>query len=63
MDFRPRPPSRGAQARMKHENWGYLDMGKATPALTHAVAAWNKKRTGVEIDPDTIVLSAGVHPR
>jgi len=63
MDFRAAPAiTEALQARVKHENWGYLDMGKATPALTHAVAAWNKKRYGVDIDPDTMVLSAGVHP-
>jgi cystathionine beta-lyase len=63
MDFRAAPAiTEALQARMKHENWGYLDMGKATPALTGAVAAWNKKRYGVDIDPDTMVLSAGVHP-
>jgi cystathionine beta-lyase len=63
MDFRAAPAiTEALQARMKHENWGYLDMGKATPALTGAVAAWNKKRYGVDIDPETMVLSAGVHP-
>ncbi|MDO8681688.1 MAG: aminotransferase class I/II-fold pyridoxal phosphate-dependent enzyme [Acidobacteriota bacterium] len=63
MDFRAAPAiTEALQARMTHENWGYLDMGKATPALTNAVAAWNKKRYGVDIDPDTMVLSAGVHP-
>ena len=63
IDFKAAPAITDAlNARMKHENWGYLDMGKATPALTGAVAAWNKKRYGVDIDPDTIVLSAGVHP-
>ena len=35
MDFRAAPAiTEALQARMKHENWGYLDMGKATPALT-----------------------------
>lgn len=63
MDFRAAPAiTEALQARMKHENWGYLDMGKATPALTNAVATWNKKRYGVDIDPETMVLSAGVHP-
>jgi cystathionine beta-lyase len=63
MDFRAAPAiTEALQARMKHENWGYLDMGKATPALTQAVAAWNKRRYGVDIDPSTMVLSAGVHP-
>ena len=63
MDFRAAPAiTEALQARMKHENWGYLDMGKATPELVGAVAAWNKRRYGVDIDPSTMVLSAGVHP-
>ena len=63
IDFRAAPCITDAlNARMKHENWGYLDMGEATPMMTEAVAAWNKKRYGVDIDPNTIVLSNGVHP-
>jgi len=49
-------------ARVKHENWGYLDMGVWTPKMTEAVAAWNKRRYGVTIDPAAMVLSNGVHP-
>lgn len=63
IDFKAAPAITDAlNARMKHENWGYLDMGEATPMLTGAVAAWNKKHYGVDIDPSTMVLSAGVHP-
>ena len=63
IDFRAAPCITDAlNARMKHENWGYLDMGEATPMMTEAVAAWNKKHYGVDIDPSTMVLSAGVHP-
>jgi len=63
IDFKAAPCITDAlNARMKHENWGYLDMGEATPMVTEAVAAWNKKHYGVDIDPSTIVLSAGVHP-
>jgi cystathionine beta-lyase len=63
IDFRAAPAITNAiNNRVKHENWGYLDMGKATPQLTEAVAAWNKRRYGVTIDPATIVLSNGVHP-
>jgi cystathionine beta-lyase len=47
---------------VKHENWGYLDMGKWTPKVNQAVAEWNKRRYGVTIDPSTMVLSNGVHP-
>ena len=37
-------------------------MGVWTPKVTEAVAAWNKRRYGVTIDPATMVLSNGVHP-
>jgi len=63
IDFKAAPCITDAlNARMKHENWGYLDMGEATPMLTEAVAAWNKKHYGVDINPATMVLSTGVHP-
>jgi cystathionine beta-lyase len=63
IDFRAAPCITDAlNSRMKHENWGYLDFDEATPMLTQAVAAWNKKRYGVDIDPNTMVLAAGVHP-
>jgi cystathionine beta-lyase len=63
IDFQAAPAiTKALNDRMKHENWGYLDMGEATPMMTEAVAAWNKKHYGVDIDPSTMVLSAGVHP-
>lgn len=63
IDFKAAPAITNAiNARVKHENWGYIDMGKWTPMVTEAVAAWNKRRYGVTIDPATIVLSNGVHP-
>ena len=63
IDFKAAPCITDAlNARMKHENWGYLDMGEATPMMTEAVAAWNKKHYGIDIDPNTIVLANGVHP-
>ena len=63
IDFKAAPCITDAlSARMKHENWGYLDMGEATPMMQEAVAGWNKKHYGVTVDPNTIVLSNGVHP-
>jgi cystathionine beta-lyase len=63
IDFRAAPAITNAlNARVKHENWGYLDMGKWTPKVNEAVAEWNKRRYGVTIDPSTMVLSNGVHP-
>jgi len=61
MDFRAAPCiTRALQDRLKHENWGYLE----TPPRTYidAIVHWNRKRYGLEIDPETIVLSNGVHP-
>ncbi len=63
IDFRAAPPITNAlAARLKHENWGYLDMDVWTPKMQQAVAAWNKRHYNVTIDPSTIVLSNGVHP-
>jgi cystathionine beta-lyase len=63
MDFRGAPCiTKALQARTAHENWGYLDMGTATPAMAESVAAWNRRRYGVTIDPATIVVTNGVHP-
>src|SRR5690606_24775997 len=38
------------------------DMVTATNEVVSGVTAWNRRRYGVDIDPDTVVLSAGVHP-
>ena len=63
IDFRAAPSiTRAINERVKHENWGYLDMGKWTPQLSEAVAAWNQRHYGVKIDPASIVISNGVHP-
>jgi cystathionine beta-lyase len=63
IDFRAAPVITNAlNARMKHENWGYLDMDVWTPKMQQAVAAWNKRRYGVTIDPATIAFGNGVHP-
>src|SRR4051812_12609201 len=51
IDFRAAPAITNAiNARVKHENWGYLDMNKWTPQMQQAVASWNKRRYGVTID-------------
>jgi cystathionine beta-lyase len=63
IDFKAAPSiTKAINDRVKHENWGYLDMGVWTPKLSEAVAAWNKRRYGVTIDPAAMVLSNGVHP-
>ena len=63
IDFRAAPSiTRALNERMKHENWGYLDMNTWTPKMQEAVAAWNKRHYGITIDPSSLVLANGVHP-
>jgi cystathionine beta-lyase len=63
MDFRAAPCiTKALQARLAHENWGYLDMGTATPAMAESVAGWNRRHYGVTIDPAALVFTNGVHP-
>jgi cystathionine beta-lyase len=60
MDFKAAPCIGKALAeRCEHENWGYLQTPKS---YIESIVAWNKRRYGLEIDPDTVVLSSGVHP-
>ncbi len=60
MDFRAAPCiARALQERCKHENWGY---GIPQDSYIESIVAWNKNRHGVEVDPKTVHLSAGVHP-
>src|SRR5207245_3483635 len=60
MDFRAAPCiTRALQERMKHENWGYMDTPRS---YVDAIVDWNKRRYGLEINPDSVVLSNGVHP-
>lgn len=60
MDFRAAPViTRALADRLEHENWGYLDMPRA---FLDGIVAWNRRRYGVEIDPDSLVISEGVHP-
>src|SRR6266851_5171078 len=55
MDFRAAPAiTKALMERMQHENWGYLDMPHSFP---ESVAAWNKRRYGVDINPDSLVIT------
>src|SRR5689334_7706087 len=55
MDFRAAPAiTRALKDRVQHENWGYLDNPRM---IVDDVVAWNKRRYGVEINPDQLVLS------
>ena len=60
MDFRAAPAiTRALSERLQHENWGYLDNPRM---IVDGIVAWNKRRYGVDINPEQLVISAGVHP-
>ena len=60
MDFRAAPAiTKALKERLQHENWGYLDNQRM---IVDDIVAWNKRRYGVDINPDQLVISAGVHP-
>jgi cystathionine beta-lyase len=60
MDFRAAPSITKALAeRMQHENWGYLD---TMQPFIESVVKWNKRRYGIDVNPSTVVMAAGVHP-
>lgn len=60
MDFRAAPAITAAlQARLAHENWGYLEM---PPEFVEGVIDWNRRRYGVAINPDLFTVSSGVYP-
>ena len=64
MDFRAAPAiTKALQDRMQHENWGYLDStGPFVGSYRQGIIDWNKRRYGVPVNPDNLVLTAGVHP-
>ena len=60
MDFEAAPCITDALAeRCKHRTWGYMS---GTESLQEAIAGWNGERHGLDLDPDGIVVSAGVYP-
>ena len=60
MDFRAPPcVTRALAERCAHENWGYMHR---PDSYAEAVAEWNSRRYGLEIDPSTIEFTTGVHP-
>ena len=60
MDFKAAPCIGKALAeRSQHECWGYLE----TPtSYIEAIVNWNKRRYGLTVDPNSVVLTTGVHP-
>ncbi|MBT8077014.1 MAG: PatB family C-S lyase [Gammaproteobacteria bacterium] len=60
MDFRTAPVVTNALLkRIGHENWGYIDV---PPSYKESIISWNKRRYGVEIEPDQILNANGVNP-
>jgi cysteine-S-conjugate beta-lyase len=60
MDFRCAPAiTKALTERLQHENWGYLDMPKS---FGDGIISWNKKRYGIDINPEMLVITTGVHP-
>jgi cystathionine beta-lyase len=60
MDFRAAPSiTKALTERLQHENWGYLDIPKSFP---ESIISWNKRRHGIDINPDSLVITTGVHP-
>ena len=60
MDFKCAPSiTKALVDRIQHENWGYLDMPKT---FVEGIVAWNKKRYGLNVDPESVVITTGVHP-
>ena len=64
MDFRAAPAiTKALTERMQHENWGYLDMqGAFMKAHAESIVDWNKRRYNIDINPDSLVMTSGVHP-
>jgi cystathionine beta-lyase len=59
MDFRTAPCiTRALAERCEHQNWGYL---RRPDKYFEAIADWNRRRYGLEIDPGTLQWTAGVH--
>jgi len=60
LDFRAAPCiTRALADRFEHEVWGYL---RRPGEYAEAVAEWNYRRYGLEIDPGGLVWTTGVHP-
>jgi cysteine-S-conjugate beta-lyase len=60
MDFRTAPAiTRALTERIQHENWGYLSL---PPSYVESIINWNKRRYGVDIKRESLVLATGVHP-
>src|SRR5262245_673197 len=60
VDFKCAPVITKALAdRIQHENWGYLDQPKS---FVEGIVAWNKRRHNLDVNPESVVITTGVHP-
>jgi cysteine-S-conjugate beta-lyase len=60
MDFKCAPSiTKALRARIDHEVWGYLDTPRA---FAEGIIRWNKQRYGIDINPDLLGITTGVHP-
>ncbi len=60
MDFKVAPAiTKALSDRVHHENWGYLDMPRA---FVDSIVGWNKRRHGIDVNPDLVAVTTGVHP-
>ncbi|MBI3261658.1 MAG: aminotransferase class I/II-fold pyridoxal phosphate-dependent enzyme [Acidobacteria bacterium] len=60
MDFKTAPAiTKALMERLQHENWGYLDMPRS---FAEGIVSWNQRRYGIDINPDLLVITTGVHP-
>jgi cystathionine beta-lyase len=60
MDFKCAPViTKALTERLQHENWGYLDMPRT---FAEGIVTWNKRRYGVDVNPELVVITTGVHP-
>ena len=60
MDFKCAPSiTQALEQRLKHEVWGYLTVPKAFP---EQIATWNKQHYGLNVNPETMTITTGVHP-
>jgi len=60
MDFRAAPCiTEALKKRTAHENWGYT---RVADSYIEAIVDWNRERHGIDVDPESIVISSGVHP-
>lgn len=60
MDFECAPCiTEALQERVQHHSWGYMS---DQDGLIEGIVNWNGERHGIDVDPNSIYISAGVYP-